>query len=220
VPGDVLSRIVLIVVPAVMLCAFSIAWFQMFGSWSLFIERAVDRSVGSFVIPVPWFASINAAVVISVAPAVAALWVHLAARDRPVDIVQKYAFALSMAALAHGLMYASALGAANGSPASVWLPVLAFTVFAIGEIVAWTATYGFVARAAPPGFASVTMGAWYLLTLGLGGYLSGFTGHWVDAQGFPVTFGRVGGAMAVATVVALLMHGPLRRVAARIGVTL
>jgi POT family proton-dependent oligopeptide transporter len=219
-PGEVPRRISLVFVAALLLGAFSVGWFQMFGSWSLFIEQSVDRSFGSFVIPVPWFSSINAAVVIMVAPAVAALWVHLAARDRPVDIVRKYAFALGTATLAHVLMYGSALSAANGTLASVWLPILAVMIFAIGEIVAWTATYGFVARAAPTGFASMTMGAWYLLTLGLGGYVSGFAGHWVDTQGFSMTFARIAVAMGAATAVALLLRRPLQRLAARAGVAL
>jgi POT family proton-dependent oligopeptide transporter len=220
VPGEVSRRISLVLVAALLLGAFSVGWFQMFGSWSLFIEQSVDRSIGSFVIPVPWFSSINAAVVIAVAPAVAALWVHLAARDQPVDIVRKYAFSLATVTVAHVLMYGSALSAAKGAQASVWLPIAAVMVLAIGEIVAWTATYGFVARAAPRGFASMTMGAWYLLTLGLGGYVSGFAGHWVDTQGFPMTFARIAIAMGAATAVALLLRRPLRRLAARAGVAL
>jgi POT family proton-dependent oligopeptide transporter len=218
--SDVPLRITLVLALAVLLCAFSFGWFQMFGSWSLFIERAVDRSLGPFEIPVPWFSSINAAVVILIAPAVAALWVHLGARNRQVDIAQKYAFALAMATLAQVLMYAGALGAASGSRASVWWPVLAVTVYGIGEIVAWTATYGFVSRAAPTGFASLTMGAWYLLTLGLGGYLSGLTGSWVEALGFAGTFIRLVAIMGVATAVALLLRHPLQRIAARAGVGL
>ena len=93
---QVLRRVGLLSVLAALLCAFSVGWFQLFGSWLLFIERDVDRTVGSFVVPVPWFTSMNAAVVIVLAPVVAALWVRLGTRNRRVDIVQKYAFALSM----------------------------------------------------------------------------------------------------------------------------
>ena len=131
---------------------------------------------GSFLIPVPWFTSINAAVVIVLAPLVAAFWVRLGTRNQRVDIVQKYAFALAMVTVGHLLMYLSARNAAPAALASVWIPLVALSLLGMGEIVAWTATYGMVSRAAPAGFASVAMGAWYLLTLGLGGYLSGFTG--------------------------------------------
>jgi POT family proton-dependent oligopeptide transporter len=217
---EALRRIGLIFALALLLCAFSAGWFQLFGSWSLFVERDVDRALGSFVIPVPWFSSMNAAVVICLAPLVAALWVRLGTRNQRVDIVQKYIFALAMVAIGHLLMYLGARHATPTAPAPLWIPLVALALLAIGELVAWTATYGMVSRAAPAGFASVTMGAWYLLTLGLGGYLSGFTGQLVDAVGFAATFGIVAALMAGACIVAVLLRGPLSRLAARAGVTL
>jgi proton-dependent oligopeptide transporter, POT family len=217
---EALRRIALLLVLALLLCAFSAGWFQLFGSWSLFIERDVDRAIGSFVIPVPWFSSMNAAVVITLAPAVAALWVRLGSRNQKIDIVQKYVFALAMVTLGHLLMYLGARHATPSAQAPLWIPMVALSLLAIGELVAWTATYGMVSRAAPAGFASVTMGAWYLLTLGLGGYLSGFTGRPVDAFGFAATFGAVAVIMGAACIVAVLLRGPLSRLAARAGVSL
>jgi proton-dependent oligopeptide transporter, POT family len=213
-------RIGLLFVLASLLCAFSVGWFQLFGSWLLYIEKDVNRAVGSFLIPVPWFTSINAAVVIVLAPMVAAFWVRLGTRNQRVDIVQKYAFALAMVTIGHLLMYMSARNAAPAAPASVWIPLIALSLLGMGEIVAWTATYGMVSRAAPAGFASVAMGAWYLLTLGLGGYLSGFTGGLLETMGFAGAFGRVAAIMGVACVIALLLRGPLLRLAARADVSL
>jgi POT family proton-dependent oligopeptide transporter len=218
--GEVLRRIGLLAVLAALLCAFSVGWFQLFGSWLLFIERDVDRAVGSFVIPVPWFTSMNAAVVIVLAPLVAALWVRLGTRNQRVDIVQKYAFALSMVVGGHVLMYLAARHATPSEPASVWIPIAALSLLAIGELVAWTATYGMVSRAAPVGFASVAMGAWYLLTLGLGGYLSAFTGRLIDSAGFAAAFGTVAAIMGAAFAIAVLLRAPLSRLADRAGVTL
>ena len=213
-------RIGLLFVLASLLCAFSVGWFQLFGSWLLFIEKDVNRAVGSFVIPVPWFTSINAAVVIVLAPMVAAFWVRLGTRNQRVDIVQKYAFALAMVTVGHLLMYLSARNAAPAALASVWIPLVALSLLGMGEIVAWTATYGMVSRAAPAGFASVAMGAWYLLTLGLGGYLSGFTGGLLESIGFAGAFSTVAAIMGAACVIALLLRGPLLRLAARANVSL
>ncbi len=213
-------RIGLLLILASLLCAFSVGWFQLFGSWLLFIDRDVHRAVGSFVIPVPWFASINAAVVIVLAPMVAAFWVRLGTRNKRIDIAQKYAFALAMVAIGHLLMYLAARGATPNAPASVWIPLASLSLLGIGEIVAWTATYGMVSRAAPAGFASVAMGAWYLMTLGLGGYLSGFTGNLLESIGFAGAFGAVTVIMGAACVMALSIRGPLLRLAARAGVSL
>jgi POT family proton-dependent oligopeptide transporter len=213
-------RIGLLLVLASLLCTFSVGWFQLFGSWLLFIERDVDRTVGLFVIPVPWFTSMNAGVVIALAPMVAAFWVRLGARNRRIDIVQKYIFALSMVTIGHGLMYLGARHAAADALAPAWIPVVSLSLLAAGELVAWTATYGMVSRAAPAGYASVTMGAWYLLTLGLGGYLSGFTGGMVDTFGFATTFAVVAAVMGSACIAALLLRDPLARLAVRARVTL
>jgi len=213
-------RIGLLLALATLLCIFSVGWFQLFGSWLLFIERDVDRAVGTFVIPVPWFTSMNAAVVILLAPMTAALWVRIADRNRRIDIVQKYIFALSTVTVGHALMYLCARGAAAGALASSLVPVVSLSLLGVGELVAWTATYGMVSRAAPAGYASVTMGAWYLLTLGLGGYLSGFTGGMVDAWGFATTFALIAAVMGSACIGALLLHGPLTRLADRARVAL
>jgi len=218
--GENTRRIVLVLVLAGLMCIFSTGWFQMFGSWSLFIEHSVDRSVGAFVVPVAWFSSINAAVVILIAPIIAALWIRLAARNRHIDIVQKYFFALSMVTLGNALMYAAGLLTTHGGLAPLWMPLLGVALLGLGEIVAWTATYGFVSRAAPAGFASVTMGAWYLLTLGLGGYLSGVTGKWVDPIGFTATFGCIAATMAFGAAAAIALRVPLGRMAARANVPL
>jgi hypothetical protein len=77
-----------------------------------------------------------------------------------------------------------------------------------------------VSRAAPAGFASVAMGAWYLLTLGLGGYLSAFTGRLIDSSGFATAFGTVAAVMGAVFIIAVLLRSPLSRLAARAGVSL
>jgi POT family proton-dependent oligopeptide transporter len=219
-PAETRRRVVLVLLLSGLMCIFSTGWFQMYGSWSLFIERSVDRSLGGFVVPVAWFSSINAVVVIAVAPLLAVLWVKLAARGRHVDIVWKFFFALIMAMLGNGLMYAAAWMAARGERVSIGMPFLGVSLLGCGEIVAWTATYGFVSRAAPAGYASMTMGAWYLMTLGLGGYLSGVTGAWVDTAGYAATFAGIAAAMAVGAGAALALRSVLIRLAARASVAL
>ncbi len=213
--SDTQLRIGLLLILALLLCAFSAAWNQLFGSWSLFAEHSINRSVGSFVVPVPWFASMNAGVVIALTPVWAAILPRLGARNRQPDIVQKYVFALVTAAVGHLLMYGAAVIATPTSPAPIWMPIVALTLMAMGELVAWTATYGVVSRAAPAGLAAMTMGAWYLLTLGLGGYLSGFSGEAIDRFGYAATFGTIAIAMTIAAVVGVLLHAPLTRMAAR-----
>ena len=218
--AEALRRVLLLGVLALLLCAFSIGWFQLYGSWLLFIDKHVDRSVGSFTIPTPWFTSINAGIVIAFAPILAALWIRLEERKRGLDIVQKYVFALSCVTLANALFCLAARYASPPVQASVWLPLLSLAVIGAGELVAWTSTYGMVSRAAPAGFASVAMGAWYLLTLGLGGYLSGFAGQLVDSFGFAKAFLSIAAFTGAACLAALCLRPTLARLAARARVSL
>jgi POT family proton-dependent oligopeptide transporter len=215
-----LLRLLLIAFLAMFLCAFSTAWFQIYGSWSLFLDRSVDRSIGDFVVPVPWFSSWNAAVIILMAPLTASLWVYLATRGKHVDIIYRYAFALACAAIGHLLMYRSAGIAASGAVASVWGPLVAIALLSIGELVAWTSTYGFVYRVAPIGYASATMGAWYLLTLGLGGYFSGVVGRQVDGLGYAKIFLAIGLSLGLLTLIAILARSTLKNLAAEADVVL
>ncbi len=214
------DRLILLFVLSLILLVFSAGWFQLYGTWTLFIERFVDRSVGSFTVPVPWFSSWNPAVVILFAPIVATLGTRLGQTGRAPDIVQKYLLALVLVIAGHVLMYWASQLAGADSKAPLWIPTVAIALTAIGELVAWTSTYGLVTRVAPPGYASATMGAWYAMTIGLGGYLSGFTGGWLEPLGYGGTFLAVAGITAVATLVTLALRGWLSRRAAHAGVTL
>jgi hypothetical protein len=56
--------------------------------------------------------------------------------------------------------------------------------------------------------------------LGLGGYLSGFTGGLLESVGFAGAFITVTAIMGTVCVVALLLRAPLLRLAARANVSL
>lgn len=217
---EIRMRLLLLFLLAVLLCAFSTGWLQMYGSWSLFLSRYVNRSIGLLVIPVPWFSSWNALVIIVLAPFIAALWLRLAARNQMPDIVQKYAFALACAAAGHFLMYYCAGLSGGGAKAPMWIPLIATALLSVGELVAWTSTYGFVYMAAPKGYGSAAMGGWYLMTLGAGGYLSGVPGRWVSMLGYGGTFLAIGLILSAIAATALLARGALRRFAATVHVTL
>ena len=145
---------------------------------------------------------------------------RLGERKRALDIVQKYIFALATVTLANGLFYLAARHAIAPRQASVWLPLVSLALLGAGELVAWTGTYGMVSRGAPVGFASVAMGFWYLLTLGLGGYLAGFAGRLVDAFGFATAFLSISGFTGSVFVLAIFLRAPLARLAERAGVSL
>jgi POT family proton-dependent oligopeptide transporter len=212
--------LLLIFLLSLLILVFSAGWFQLYGTWTLFIERDVDRVLGSFTIPVPWFASWNPAVVIFFAPLVATLYERLGKQNRSPDIVQKYFLSLALLAGAHLLMYWASTMALDGAKAPIWIPAIAIAMTAVGELVAWTSTYGLVTRAAPEGYASVAMGAWYFMTLGLGGYLAGVPGSWLTPLGYGGTFLLIAAISGAVALICLAMRKPLSQLAARASVTL
>jgi POT family proton-dependent oligopeptide transporter len=214
------ARLLVLAVFAVLLLAYSVGSFQLWGTMSLFLERGVNRHAGSFEIPTQWFTSVNAAALILAAPAFAALWAWLARRDREPDIVIKYALALALGA-AGLLIFAIAAWPRSGAARPGWpLPALGVWVQATGEVAAWTVTYGLVYRLSPRRMVAAIMGAYYATTLGLGAYLAGLLGTFAERWGQGLYFLIVGAATAVAALIAVLIGAPLRSAAASAGAAL
>jgi POT family proton-dependent oligopeptide transporter len=214
------KRLFILAVFAALLLVYSVGSFQLYGVMSLFLEHDVDRRVGSFTIPTQWFTSVDSAALIIAAPLFAALWAWMARRGREPDILSKYAIALSLGA-AGLLLFAIVAWPHPGAGGRHWiLPAVGITVQATGEVAAWTASYGLVYRLAPQRWTAAVMGAFYASTLGLGAYLAGMLGRFAERLGEGQYFLVFGCVTAGAAVVALLIGGPLRRLAAASGAAL
>lgn len=218
-PGSAV-RLFILAVFAVLLLIYETGSFQLWGTMSLFLEHSVDRHARSFEIPTQWFTSIEAAGLILAAPPFAALWAWLARRDREPDNVIKYTLALLLGA-AGLLLFSIAAWPHEGATKPGWLlPAVGIAVQAAGEVAAWTVSYGLVYRLAPQRIVAAVMGAFYATTLGLGGYLAGWLGTFAEALGQGRYFLILGVATAAAALLALLIRGGLRSLAAANGVDL
>jgi POT family proton-dependent oligopeptide transporter len=207
------NRLGILAVFAALLLVYSTGSFQLYGTMSFFLERKVDRHLGSFDIPTQWFTSVEAAALIVAAPTLAAVWASLRRQAREPDIVIKYAVALGLGA-AGLLLFAVAAGRLGVGSHAAWpLPAAGIVIQAGGEVAAWTVSYGLVYRLAPPRIVAAVMGAFYACTLGLGGYLAGWVGtlaqRWGDARFFLV----LGGVTALTGLGAVALRPLLRRAA-------
>src|SRR5258708_1298174 len=207
-------RLFILAVFALLLLVYSIGSFQLWGTMSLFLERDVNRHAGAFEIPTQWYTSIESAGLIIAAPTFAALWAWLARRDRDPDILIKYVLALSLGA-AGLLLFAAAAGPHSAGTKPGWvLPGLGIAIQAMGEVAAWTVSYGLVYRLAPRRMVAAIMGAFYAMTLGLGAYLAGWLGTFAEPWGQGRFFLALGAATAAAAVAAGPLRSPLRAPAA------
>jgi len=217
-PGEAVRiRLGLLAVFAMALCLFHVSALQIFGSVLLMIDHGVDRSVGHFVIPVQWYTSFNAAALIVAPAGFAWLWARLEKHGREPDAPAKYAVALGFGAA--GLVLLAWTGWAGGQGSWI-VPACAVVLLGVGEVAAWTMTYGLVYRLAPRRLVAMVMGAFYTVALGLGGYGAG----WVARFAAPLGYGRYFMMLAIVTAAAacamLALRGPVNRAAARAGQTL
>ncbi len=216
--SHVLVRLLLLGFCAFLLCIYAIGHFQVYGTFSLFLEQRVDRHMGDFEIPTAWFTSVNALGLIIAAPIFAAIWVRLARVGKEPDIIGKYAIALLLGG-GGVLLFAWQASSAVGAPS--W-PILAVAllVVAAGEVAAWVSTYGIVYRLAPRRLVAAVMGGFYALTLGLGGYAAGWLGQFAVTLGNAPFFTGLSVVMIGTAVAALLLRKTLMRVAATYGADL
>lgn len=214
----VATRLLLLGLFALLLCVYAIGAFQIYGTYSLFIEQHVDRRVFDFVIPTQWYTSIHSVGLIAAAPILALLWTRLARVGREPDIVGKYAIALLLGGLGI-MMVAWQASSLVGTP-SWWIVALAVLVQAAGEVAAWVSTYGLVYRLAPRQVVSAVMGGFYAITLGLGGYAAGGLGQFAGDMGYAAFFTWLGLATLAAAALALAFRRVLLGIASRSGISL
>ena len=215
--ADTWRRVTILGVLGTVLFVFSTGWFQIVGTWTLFIERSVDRTIGGFSVPTPWFVSFNSLLVIVATPFVARWLIRMEAARRRIDIVSKYVAALLLAAAANAALAMAAGGGGPGAMVGAGWPVIGISILSFGELLAWPSTYGMVYRLAPLGMASAAMGVWYLMTLGAGGYAAGEVGQLIERVGPATLFWGLAIGLAGVALVTLLIGPWLRRQAARAG---
>jgi proton-dependent oligopeptide transporter, POT family len=209
-------RLSIVALLALFPCVYAIGWFQIYGTWTLFVDEQVNRVLFGYTVPTPWIISFNALVVIIATPLVARAWVRLGDEGRNPDILQKYAAALALGACGQGVF---AL-AASFSGIGPLLPMLGILLVSFGEVVAWVSTYTVIYQAAPPRHVAVTMGAFFAFTLGLSGFLAGRTGPLIELWGYSSTFALLAALMALFALLALAVRPSAKARAARAGMRL
>ena len=173
-----------------MVVVFRIAYEQTGNTISLWIEHT-DRTVGTFIIPMTWFQSLNPLLVFLLTPFFIAHWLRMARTGREPSSIVKMAMGAGVTALSF-LMLAgvAAWSTATGVPASwIWLVVF-FIVLTAGELYILPIGLGLFGRLAPEGYSATTIALWFLAAFA-GNLLAGALGtawsHLSAAQFFTLT---------------------------------
>ncbi|HEV2270130.1 MAG TPA: peptide MFS transporter [Steroidobacteraceae bacterium] len=192
---------------------FWMAYFQIFGSLTLFAQRYTDLDIFGWKMPAGDMQTVDPIFIIALAPLFAALWVGLGKRDRDLSSPAKFAWGLLLLAGGMLVMYVAALRVLHGSEVSpLWLTGTYF-LFAAGELCLSPVGLSSTTKLAPARFGGQSMGLWFL-TLALGSFLAGllagdYNAH--DLATLPALYLKLFWWCAACGAVMLLVTPPVKR---------
>lgn len=181
-------------------------YFQCFGTLNLFIERHVHREIFGVTVPTVWLSSwLNAAFVLACFVS-SRVWTALDRTGRNPDVFKKQAIGFVVLSLAF-LVLANAGWSAASAPdqmAALYLIVLAYGIFAAADVFTQPIQLNAAGGYAPTGYASLMIGIWILST-GIGSFLSGFIGDVVEPSALAGRMATASFVLAAVAVIAWLL---------------
>ena len=197
--------LVLFIASALFWCAFE----QAGSSLSLFAKFGTDSRVLGFSIPESWYQSINAGLIVCIAPILAWLWLKLGSRQPSSPV--KFALGLVFAGLGFAILIPAAASTAAGGPRVTPLFLLGtYLCHTIGELLLSPVGLSAITKLAPERVASFMMGVWFI-SLSVGNYLGGKIASLYTTLPVPTLFGAVAAFTFVAALVLLLISKPVTR---------
>jgi POT family proton-dependent oligopeptide transporter len=202
-------RIVCVLIAAMVITIFqSVAYYQAYNVRPVWIEAHVDCRVGDFLIPVPWFQSIDALFSIAGVPLLLWVWRRQASRGREPDDLAKIKTGAWLAAASNLILVAAILGSGSGQVGAIW-PFLSSVGLGIAFLYYWPTLLALVSRGAPAAVNATLMGAAYL-SLFVSNILIGWIGSLYGTMS-PAAFWAMHAAIAAAGGLTVLMVGPYLR---------
>lgn len=163
------KRIGIIIILFLFAALFWAGFEQAGSSFNLFAEQLTDRTFGGWEMPTAWFQSINAIMIVVMAPVFGIMWVKWG-KKQPNDV---FKFSLGLLFLALGFVvmaYAAGLtGAGKVSP--MWLVVVYF-LHTCGELFLSPVGLSSMTKLAPGKMVGLMLGVWFLAS-SLGSFAAG-----------------------------------------------
>lgn len=216
---DEKKRVAVIFVLFVFAAIFWAAFEQAPTSLNLFANDFTDRSIFGWQMPATWFQSVNSAFIIVLAPVFAALWVWMAKRNIELSSPAKFALGLAMAGVGFAIMiFAANTVVASGGTVLVspWWLISSYFFQTVGELCLSPVGLSSMTKLSPRQYVGQMMGIWFLAA-SVGNLVAGLVGGNIDPSKLdqtPTVFIGTTVALAIATVVLLLMIVPIRRMMA------
>jgi POT family proton-dependent oligopeptide transporter len=141
---------------------FWLAYEQAGSSLNVFAEKSTDRNLFGWEVPATWFQSVNALLILAIAPLMAGLWSYLARRG--LDPSQPVKIGIGLLLLGGGFLFMVAAGALNadGSKVAMFWLIATYALHTVGELCLSPTGLAFVTKTAPARYASLLMGIWFI----------------------------------------------------------
>jgi POT family proton-dependent oligopeptide transporter len=200
------------VIGVLFLCS-SIFWagFEQAGSsLNLFARELTDRVLLGWEMPASFLQSVNALLIIGLAPAFAWLWVWLNKRGREPSSPAKFSLGLVLLGAGFLVMVAASVAAAGGHEVSpMWL-VLTYLLHTFGELSLSPVGLSTVTKLSPHRMVGQMMGVWFM-SMALGNLIAGRVAGLFETLPLPQLFGAVAATAIAAGLVLALFVRPIRR---------
>lgn len=175
-------------ITAIFVILFWTSFYQSFSSITLYARDHVNRNLGGFLVPVPWFAALNAILGIILAPVLAEIWKKFGGKGFSTPV--KMATGIFSMGTAFAFMTFSVIstnGTANGVKANMIFIVFAYLFNTISELCIAPIGIAMFNRLAPKRFSTFFMGMWYM-TMFVASFISGKIAGFTQNVGFLAIF--------------------------------
>jgi POT family proton-dependent oligopeptide transporter len=165
------------------------AQFEQAGSTlNLFADRDTRTSYGGWSFPSSWFQSVNAVLIILLAPVFAWIWMRLG--DREPSSPFKFSLGLLLVGAGFVVMLLAANTARDGVKVSPnWL-LLTYLLHTCGELCLSPVGLSSMTKLAPARVSSLMMGVWFLGS-SVGNFIGGRAASFYESFALPQLFGTV-----------------------------
>ena len=207
---DEKQRISVIFILLIFAVFFWAGFEQAGSSLSLYTDKYIDRSIGSFEIPTSWFQSVNPLFIVTLAPLFTLFWASPIGRRLTTPVKM----GVGMIILGVGFLFmigAVAERSANGDvddvnnkAALMWL-IITYLLHTIGELCISPVGLSVVTKLSPPKLASVLMAVWMLSSF-FANIVGGYIASYVETMGAGEVFTYIAGFVSVCGVLLILLN--------------
>jgi POT family proton-dependent oligopeptide transporter len=128
---------------------------------AIFADSHVDNHVFGWEFPVSWFQSVNALLIMALAPVFATIWLSLARKDKEPSTIVKFTGGLALIGISFFVFLLPLVASGDGKVSPYWL-VLIYFVQTVAELMLSPVGLSVTTKMAPAKYASQMMGVWFL----------------------------------------------------------